>query len=131
MAVVGAANTIHPFVAFLITTMATFIGYSLGFVLARAFKKGFGQKIIESSSERTKKKLERSYTLLAKYGTLAIIVSYFIPGARHFLPVVLGVGGISGLRFAATSIIGAIIWTAAFYLPGYYFGDAWTSYFLN
>ncbi|MDW7674148.1 MAG: DedA family protein [Bacillota bacterium] len=126
MAILAAANAINPVVSFVITTTATYIGYSLGFFVGRGFK----GKVFKNPSERTQKKLERSYQLLERYGNRAIIVSYFIPGARHFLPVILGTGNMTLTQFMLTSQVGSIIWTSAFFLPGYFLGDTWTSIFL-
>jgi membrane protein DedA with SNARE-associated domain len=129
MAVVAAANTINPIIAFFITAGATYFGYSLGFFVGRGFKVGLKDKFFTDPTPLTKKRIERSYQLLDKYGTWAIIVSYFIPGARHFLPVILGVGTMSSTQFLITSKVGSLIWTASFYLPGYFFGDFWSSLF--
>jgi membrane protein DedA with SNARE-associated domain len=129
MAVVAATNTINPIIAFFITAEATYFGYSLGFFVGRGFKIRLKDKFLTDPSPLTKKRIERSYQLLDKYGTWAIIVSYFVPGARHFLPVILGIGTMSSTQFLITSKVGSIIWTASFYLPGYFFGDFWTYFF--
>ncbi|MBS4025836.1 MAG: DedA family protein [Clostridia bacterium] len=129
MAVVAAANTINPIIAFFITAGATYFGYSLGFFVGRGFKAGLADKFLTDPSPLTKKRIARSYQLLDKYGTWAIIFSYFVPGVRHFLPVILGVGTMPSTQFLITSKVGSIIWTASFFLPGYFFGDFWTSFF--
>lgn len=127
MALLGASNAIHPLMAFIITTFATFIGYNLGFFLGRGLK----GNLLTNPSPKTKKKLDRSYQLLEKHGTLAIILSYFIPGVRHFLPVILGMGTMPLSQFLIISKAGSIVWTLAFYLPGYFLGDNWTSFFIS
>lgn len=127
MAVVAAANAINPVTAYVVTVLATSFGYSIGFFVGRVFK----GRVLTNPSPRTQKKLERSQLLLAKYGVAAIIVSYFVPGARHFLPVILGMGTMPLTQFMLTSKLGSFIWTAVFYLPGYFLGDAWSSFFFG
>lgn len=125
MSVVATTDVINPLVGFIVTTAAIYFGYSLLFFLGRWFKV-LEKKLFANPSYKTKKKLERSYQLLEKYGTTAIIVSYFVPGARHLLPIVLGTTTMPAGKFMFTSKIGSIIWTATFYLPGYLLGDVWT-----
>ncbi|MGF7184536.1 membrane protein DedA with SNARE-associated domain [Desulfitispora alkaliphila] len=119
MALVAASNVINPFFAYVVTVLATSFGYSLGFFLAKIFS-----GLLNNPSPKAKKKLERSDQLLKKYGTYAIMVSYYIPGARHFLPVLIGgMGSMSTAKFMLNSKLGSMVWTATFFIPGYYLGD--------
>ncbi|MEW6624727.1 MAG: DedA family protein [Bacillota bacterium] len=121
MGVLSSVGTINPVYAFFITTMATFIGYSIGYILAKAVKRIFFNK----PSPVVQQRIKRSNQLLEKYGTFAVVISYYIPGARHFLPVIVGLGKMGIGRFLASSFAGAFIWTISLFFPAYYLGENW------
>ncbi len=122
MGVLASADSIPPAYAFFISVMATYVGYSLGFFLAKLIKRLF----FENPSKRVQKRIETCNNLLECYGVHAIIISYFIPGARHFLPVILGLGVMSLAKFLSISFIGANLWTAVFFFPAYLLGENWS-----
>lgn len=121
MGVLASVETIAPAYAFFISFMATYVGYSLGFFLAKLIKK----LLLEKPSKVIQKRIKTCNNLLECYGVHAIIISYFIPGARHFLPVILGLGVMSLVKFLSISFIGAKIWTAVFFFPAYLLGENW------
>lgn len=122
VALVAAGNAINPVIAFVIAVAATYLTYSVTFFVGRGFK----GRVLKNPSEKTKKKIEKSYHLMEKYGTPAIVISYFVPGVRLVLPVIMGMGTMSVWHFLITSKIGSLIWTTVIYLPTYYLGDVWT-----
>ena len=60
--------------------------------------------------------------MLDKYHTSLILGVRFMYGLRIAGPIVIGIGGVSTLRFAALNATGAIIWAVAVASAGYYFG---------
>ncbi|MGE5703960.1 MAG: DedA family protein, partial [Clostridia bacterium] len=61
--------------------------------------------------------------LLAKYGSYALVISYFFPVVRHVIPYLVGIGKMSFRRYAFFSYGAGLIWTLLFFIVGYLFGD--------
>jgi membrane protein DedA with SNARE-associated domain len=76
---------------------------------------------------RRKKKMEKylhfSETLVQKYGSFAIGISYFFPIVRHVMPYVVGVHNMSFKRYALFSYTTGLIWTFLFFTIGRYAGN--------
>src|SRR5262245_44953949 len=66
----------------------------------------------------------RSYLLQAqafyqKHGGKTIILAQFVPIIRTFAPVVAGIGGMGRRRFAAFTVVGAVLWIGSMLGIGY------------
>jgi membrane protein DedA with SNARE-associated domain len=60
--------------------------------------------------------------MLDKYHTPLILAVRFLYGLRIAGPIVIGISGVSSARFALLNMIGALVWSVAIALAGYYFG---------
>ena len=69
-----------------------------------------------------KEYLDRTYSFYEKYGGATIFVSRFVPVVRSFAPFLAGVGTMEYHRFLFYNVLGAVAWTLAVVLSGYYLG---------
>lgn len=112
---------LDPFLSLLVSYLGVASGLTIGFLLG----KYFGKPILAwlSKKEKMKSKVERSTALLEKYGTAALCISYLFPVVRHLVPYLVAMGGMSYRRYAMLSYPIGLVWTVAFYLLGYVFGQ--------
>ncbi len=69
--------------------------------------------------------------MLLKYETPLILGFRFVYGMRNVTPILLGISGVSHLKFLLLNIIGAGVWALVFSFGGYYFGHIFTKYTHN
>jgi len=69
-----------------------------------------------------KEYIDDTYSFYEKYGGTTIFVARFVPVVRTFAPFLAGVGTMEYHRFLFYNIIGAISWTVAVVLAGFYLG---------
>lgn len=58
-----------------------------------------------------------------RYGPQSLIVAKLIPGYQTLSPALAGMSGMSLARFLAFDVPGALLWSAAFVVPGYMLRD--------
>lgn len=116
MAATGAPFINLPLLAACATT-GTMAGDQLFYYLGRFYGTPF-----LASRPRLAAKAERGFQLLRK-GEVLFILSYrFIYGVRNVSPFVVGVSGISPLRFFILNLIASSLWAATFTLGGFFLG---------
>jgi len=71
-----------------------------------------------------KAKTNRVNSLLVRHQTLLIIGFRFIYGLRTITPIIIGVSGISAIRFFILNFIGAFLWASLVGSLGYLFGQS-------
>jgi membrane protein DedA with SNARE-associated domain len=64
----------------------------------------------------------RADEVLAQHRTTILFSFRFLVGLRMILPFVLGMGGMSAVRFLAFNVVGAAIWSLTIGAAGYAFG---------
>lgn len=69
-----------------------------------------------------KRHLEMAEKLYNKYGEWATSISFFVPIARSFSPVISGIGRLSVTRFNLGAVAGSICWITLFVGAGYLIG---------
>jgi len=67
--------------------------------------------------------VRRTETFFVRHGTRSLILAKFIPGLSTITPALAGLFRVSEGRFLFYNGSGAVLWTAAFILPGYLFSD--------
>lgn len=70
-----------------------------------------------------KEYIDRTYMFYEKYGGATIFVARFVPLVRTFAPFLAGVGTMHYRRFLLYNVLGAVCWTLALFLGGYFFGQ--------
>lgn len=73
-------------------------------------------------------RIDWAFRLLRKYETVFILSFRFIYGVRNISPFVIGISGVSRLRFFMLNLAAAIIWATSFSFGGYYLGYAMENY---
>lgn len=63
--------------------------------------------------------IDNTTSLFHRHGTASLLFSKFVPGLQTVAPPLAGLLGISVWRFAALNGAGAVLYAAAFLLPGY------------
>ncbi|GED72089.1 hypothetical protein BRE01_57910 [Brevibacillus reuszeri] len=107
--------------AFIATYLGVVSGLSLGYVLGRVLgapalnwigrKKGMGKYV------------QQAQTLLEKYGSYALCISYFLPVVRHVVPYLVGIGKMTFGRYAAFSYTTGLLWTVILFFAGHFMGN--------
>jgi membrane protein DedA with SNARE-associated domain len=62
--------------------------------------------------------LQRAEDVLARHGSLAIFVGYFLGPLRSSIPVVAGFARMPHARFQLTNVFSALVWAVAAVVPG-------------
>lgn len=115
---IGLLNPVYSF-------LAGYLGVASGLTIGFLLGKYFGKPILQwlSRSEKMRHAVERSTELLNTYGTSALCISYLFPVVRHVVPYLVAMGGMTYRRYALLSYPIGLVWTIAFYLLGYVFGN--------
>lgn len=106
-----------------------FVAIILGAVLGDTVNYWIGNYIglhvfLERFPSLVKKEyIDRTYMFYEKYGGATIFVARFVPLVRTFAPFLAGVGSMQYSRFLFYNVLGAVVWTAAVVLAGYFFGS--------
>ncbi|MCP8970673.1 DedA family protein [Ectobacillus ponti] len=117
-------GNMHYVPALLFAVLGTSIGitlsYGIGHWLGIAFLHKFGPKV-----HMTEKRVERTQRLFTKYGNRFLLVGYFIPGVRHVVAYLVGMGGVRLRTFMVYAYSGAVLWCVTFLTLGYQLGERW------
>lgn len=100
--------------------IAAICGNFLGYFFGRITRGGLEQG--KYLPKVKKEHLDRAKNFYEKYGSIALLLSRFIPILRTFVPYVAGVVVMRKRAFTLWSIIGAIAWIVVVTLIGYFFG---------
>jgi len=128
IASISALPSTNYFLILITVTLATLIGSTILFTLARKF----GRKLLEKYGKYIKvtpEKIKRIEKWFKKYGGITIVIGRLIPGLRIVTPIVAGLFGVSYNSFWFYTAIAAIIWANIYYLIGRFFYEAFTRIF--
>ncbi len=99
-----------------------FVGAVIGDNLFFYFGRYKGKKFLENHPKFNEKAF-RIHALIERHQDLLIFGSRFMYGFRTVIPIAIGTSKVSGLRFLALNILGAIVWAIFFGSIGYAFGS--------
>ncbi|WP_438358034.1 DedA family protein [Brevibacillus dissolubilis] len=118
---VASLGILDPYYAFLFDYLGVVSGLSIGYFLGR----WIGPPIITRLMKKKKLApyIHRSTELINKYGAFSLCISYALPVVRHVVPYIVAVGGMSYRKYALFSYTTGLVWTFAFYMVGYLFGQ--------
>jgi membrane protein DedA with SNARE-associated domain len=115
---------------FLPTLAAAVAGSSLGITISGLIGRTLGVAVVRKYgrwlrvSEAT---LDRVRDWFARRGKWALLLGYYVPGARHVVAVVAGSARLPAATFAAFAYSGALVWATTFLTLGYYAAEDWRS----
>lgn len=107
--------------AFIATYLGVVSGLSLGYVLGRVL--GAPALTWLGKKKGMNKYVQRAQSLLERYGSYALCISYFLPVVRHVVPYLVGIGKMSFRRYAVFSYTTGLVWTLVLFFAGYITGD--------
>ncbi|MBO8164440.1 MAG: DedA family protein [Brevibacillus sp.] len=118
---VASLGYLDPFYAFLFDYLGVVSGLTVGYLLGR----WFGKPILRWLSRKKKiaRSISRATALIEKYGPYALCLSYLFPVVRHIVPYIVAIGGMKFRRYALFSYSTGLVWTFAFYMVGFLFGQ--------
>jgi membrane-associated protein len=101
-------------------TVAAIAGNGVGYLVGAQF----GSKLFQRKNSKlfSKHNLEEAHAFFEKYGAQSVILARFVPVARTFIPVVVGMSAMSYRKFFTYSAIGAVSWGVIMTLLGYTLG---------
>jgi membrane protein DedA with SNARE-associated domain len=95
-------------------------GYFIGRKLGRATLLRYGRY-----GGLTPKRLAMFESFFERHGDKTILVARFITGLRVFAALLAGAAHMRWPRFALYNFLGAVLWSIAITLAGYFFGHSW------
>jgi len=95
-------------------------GYFIGRKLGRATLLRYGRYV-----GLTPKRLAMFETFFERHGNKTILVARFITGLRVFAALLAGAARMQWRTFALYNFLGAVLWSIAITLAGYFFGHSW------
>jgi len=116
----AAHGQFNVVVTILVIFAASALGAATGYVIGAQFGKRFIKA--EGGLLFRQEYVEKASRFYTKHGTLAIILSRFVPLVRTFLPIVAGVAAMPYRRFMIVNTIGALLWASTIVLTGYFAG---------
>ncbi|MBW2474087.1 MAG: DedA family protein [Deltaproteobacteria bacterium] len=69
-------------------------------------------------------KIDKSRQMIDQHRILIILSFRFLYGLRTVIPFTLGIANVPARKFVPLNIIGALVWSVAIGLAGYFFGHA-------
>lgn len=108
----------------LLGTAGTFIGsmaaYFIGLGVGRQFLLRIGKPF-----SLTEDKLARADRLVQKHAAGTLLLCRYIPGVRHVVPYISGIGRVDLRLYTAYSLAGSALWCLPFLLVGRLAGRRW------
>ena len=102
-----------------IAAVGAFLGDQTCFLVGRRL----GQTVL-ARWPRIETSVARADALLARYGTVLVIVLRFCYGLRFGGTIAIGMSRMPWLRFASLNLVGALLWAPIIAGAGYLLGDA-------
>ena len=96
------------------------IGYEIGRRWGRAAALSHGRRV-----GLTPERLDRVDTFFNRYGGVSVLIGRFIGYARALVPLVAGSSRMPYGRFLACNVVGALCWSIAVVLLGFFVGTSW------
>ncbi len=120
LAAVDTTHTLTAPFAWGLLGLAAVLGNTVNYAIGRAIgPRAFSGRIRLLRTEH----LRRTENFFARYGSLTVFLSRFLPILRTVAPFVAGVGRMRLGRFFAYNLAGGFAWTALFIWGGYLFGN--------
>ncbi|RXI98682.1 DedA family protein [Anaerobacillus alkaliphilus] len=113
---ISTTNLLQSDIVFIVGYLGILASLTTSYFLGRVI----GKRIVSflSMKKGTKKSIRKALHLIKKYHVYSLVISYFIPGVRIFVPFLYGMMRLSYLRFALLSYTTALIWFCLFFSLG-------------
>lgn len=115
---------VHITLLIFLINVAIISGYVTGYLIGKIY----GVNLLGHSKFRfIKRYLPRAVVIYNKNDIKAMIWWRFIPFIRTVIPIAAGISRMKFSRFMTLNILGSLLWSTVFVLPGYYFGQHYTA----
>lgn len=111
------------YLSFPLVVLVAFIGGTLGDQICFFIGRRYGDTLL-GRWPKWEAPAQRVHRMIERHSAWLIVGVRFMYGLRLIGPVVIGMSGVSALRFAVYNMIGAAIWAPAIAGAGYLFGHA-------
>lgn len=101
-------------------TLGDSIGYELGRRLGRPWLDRYGRRV-----GLNKERVGRADAFFERHGGKAVFLGRFVGFARALAPFLAGASRLAYRRFLPYNALGAILWSSAIILLGYFLGASW------
>lgn len=117
-------SQMKPLYAWLSAIGGSWCGISLSYTIGRTVGLGvvhrFGKYL-----HLTQERVDVVHRWFDRAGHWALMIGYFIAGARHLTAIVAGTSQLSFRTFMTYAWTGGILWVTTFLTIGYYIGENW------
>jgi membrane-associated protein len=116
---IGYLATTH-ILQFEIVFIAGYLGIVASLTTSYLLGRIVGKPLVRFFSKRksTKESIRKGIHLIKKFHVYSLVISYFIPGVRNFVPFLYGMMRLPYLRFALLSYSTAFVWFSLFFTLG-------------
>jgi membrane protein DedA with SNARE-associated domain len=101
-------------------TLGDNIGYAVGRKVGRAALERYGRYV-----HLTPRHFKRLEWFFGRYGTKTVFIARFVTGLRVFTALFAGAAHMRWQSFAFYNVAGALVWSLAVALAGFFFGSSW------
>lgn len=121
--VLASQGLLDVWLIFLFALTGSFCGDQMYFYIGRRY----GTPLLDRWPTM-RGKIDWAFRFLRRYETAFILSFRFIYGIRNVSPFVIGISGVSRLRFFVLNLIAAAVWASSFSFGGYFLGHAMETY---
>ncbi|MFZ3589571.1 DedA family protein [Bacillus sp. DJP31] len=107
--------------AFLVTYCGVVMSLTTLYVLGRFFFFPLQKRFLHRP--KYQQHILKASQLIEKYGPMALVAGYCLPGVRHFVPFMTGSTKMAYRTFAIYAYVTAAVWTSLFFFLGFTFGN--------
>lgn len=127
MVLAGSMTANGPF-HFAQTFMVCIIGSMIGMLVSYTIGSKVGKPILDRYGKWIKLTPARVAVVerwFAKYGSMSIVLGYFVPGIRHLTSYFAGVTRLNMMVYLLAAGVGNILWVGTFLTLGHLLGVHW------
>lgn len=122
--ILSATDVLNPITSFLMVFLGICSGATTGYCVS---KYTAGRYLSKKVSDQNKlgEFMSKYEKINNQYGNYAVSLCVFLPGFRTLTPYIIGMKGMSYLKFAVYSYSAAFLWTVIYFSFGMFmFGDS-------
>ncbi len=108
----------------LLAVLGATAGDNIGFLIGRVG----GRRLLDrytSKSRHIHRRLEQAERFFHSHGAWTVFIARFVTGLRVFAGPLAGALGMRWFKFLFFNFTGAVVWSLAISLVGYFFGSQW------
>ena len=116
-----ARGILLPIQTFIITYMGIIASVTTSYSVGRFLGKPLVSRL--QRRKRANRHIEKALSLIEKYHSFSLFISYFIPGVRNVMPFLFGFSKLPFRNLVLYSYSAVFLFISIFFTLGYLFGD--------